>query len=118
MKLLTDIRKKSSTLKVNLRNDFQFCLHSMKDKRLLLIYSSAVQCHSIKIKLTFGLPNSRMNQFPKLVKKMFNFLCTLVGHLKSRLSRMRSTAMICLEKLSFLQNKDQQSKTGALEKIS
>ena len=58
-----------------------------------------------------------MNQFPKLVKNV-QFLCTLVGHLKSRLSRMRSTAMICFEKLSFLQNKDQQSKTGALEKIS
>ena len=83
MKLLIDIRKESSNqshLKYNLRNDFQFCLHSskrvknsMKDRRLLLIYSSAVQSYSIKIKLTFGLPNSRMNQFPKLVKKMFNF---------------------------------------------
>ena len=49
---------------------------------------------------------------------MPDFICTLVGVLKDALWRMRSTATICLEKLSFLQNKDQQSKTGALEKIS
>ena len=49
---------------------------------------------------------------------MLDFICTLVGGLKDALRRMRSTAFICLEKLSFLQNKDQQSKTGALEKIS
>ena len=48
----------------------------MKDRRLLLIYSRAVQSYSIKIKLTFGLPNSRMNQFPKLVKK-----CSIFMHL-------------------------------------
>ena len=32
------------------------------------------QSYSIKIKLTFGLPNSRMNQFPKLVKKCLIFM--------------------------------------------
>ena len=47
---------------------------------------------------------------------MLDFICTLVGGLKDALRRMRSTAFICLEKLSFLQNKDQQSFTSVLEK--
>ena len=47
---------------------------------------------------------------------MLDFICTLVGELKDALWRMRSTATICLEKLSFLQNKDQQSFTSVLEK--
>ena len=47
---------------------------------------------------------------------MLDFICTLAGELKDALWRMRSTAIICLEKLSFLQNKDQQSFTSVLEK--
>ena len=50
------------------------------------------------------------------VVKMLDFLSTLVRGLKDALRRMRSTAIICLEKLSFLQNNDQQSFTRVLQK--